>query len=456
MQMVDKRAFFNTAKHIVYPLVSSNRIIFTFVGILLFALLIDSSLVKIYTFLNSILQTNQQYFIFILITFAFVAGQYYILGVVRSRIEEIESTWALLGTLHKIVSISQYILSLLLLIIIFEIFLNSYYNTLLLLMITIFSYGLSCIALGLLAIRFFLWFKSKGSYSIFFYGLSSSIFVLSNLFLMIFIIYVIPQIGEVIQSHGHLILYFDDPGSFEYVLYNGYVISSILSFIMTWIATAMILYYYSNRIGKSKYWIIISLPLVYFLSQFISLFLNLYGPIMDQNIFLYMVSFSVIFSISKAAGGVLFGIAFWVMVRKMNKITVLKNFLIMVAIGFMLLFVSEQAVSLISFPYPPFGLTSVATLGLSSYLILVGLYYSAISVSKDIRMRKSILSSVLKDVNFLMKIGSAEVEKETEKMVGKLIDQHLEKIHPPIENTTENIKEYVDEIMTEIRRMKGI
>ena len=214
--------------------------------------------------------------------------------------------------------------------------------------------------------------------------------------------------------------------------------------------------YYSNRIGKIKYWIIISLPLVYFLSQFISLFLNLYGPIMDQNIFLYMVSFSVIFSISKAAGGVLFGIAFWVMVRKMNKIIVLKNFLIMVAIGFMLLFVSEQAVSLISFPYPPFGLTSVATLGLSSYLILVGLYYSAISVSKDIRMRKSILSSVLKDVNFLMKIGSAEVEKETEKMVGKLIDQHLEKIPPQIENTTENIKEYVDEIMTEVRRMKGL
>ena len=150
--------------------------------------------------------------------------------------------------------------------------------------------------------------------------------------------------------------YFNNPGSFEYFLYNGYVISSILSFIVTWIATAIILNYYSKRIGKIKYWIIVSLPLIYFLSQFNPLFLNWFNPILGQNLFLYMVFFSIIFSISKALGGILCGITFFIMARKTNKNIILRHLLIIVAIGFMLLFVSEQAVSLISFPFPPFDL----------------------------------------------------------------------------------------------------
>lgn len=273
---------------------------------------------------------------------------------------------------------------------------------------------------------------------------------------MIFITYIIPQIGDIIQSHGHVTLYFNNPGSFEYFLYNGYVISSILSFIVTWIATAIILNYYSKRIGKIKYWIIVSLPLIYFLSQFNPLFLNWFNPILGQNLFLYMVFFSIIFSISKASGGILFGIAFWIMARKTNKNIVLRHLLIIVAIGFMLLFVSEQAVSLISFPYPPFGLTAVATLGLSSYLILIGLYYSAISVSSDIDMRKFIRSSAVKEITFLGNIGYAQIEKETEKIVHKLLNENMDAFKSQTEDiSSENVSEYIKEIMDEIKKMKG-
>jgi hypothetical protein len=455
--MVDKQGILHFLKFLVVPSISSNKVLFIIFGILLFALLVDSSLLNIYTFLNSIFLFDQQYLIFIIITFLFIVGQYFILAIVRIRIKKVESTWKLHRIVHNSVTISQYLMSLFLLIIILEIFFNSYYSTVLLILITIISYGLSCISLGLLALRFFLVFRLKKSYSILFYSLSSIAFVISNLFLMIFVLRIIPQIGNVIQRHGHIILYFNDPGSFEYVLYNGYAISSIIAFIITWIATAIILYNYANRIGKIKYWIIISLPLVYFLSQFVSLFLDILNNIIEQNIFLYMILFTVIFSISKAAGSIQFGIAFWVMVKKMNKMVVLRDFLIIVTIGFMLLFVSEQAVSLISFPYPPFGLASVATLGLSSYLILVGLYYSAVSISKDVNMRKFILSSALNEVNFLIKIGSAEVEKETEKIVNKLIYQNLKEIKYEIGITSpENVREYLDEIVDEIKKMKGI
>jgi hypothetical protein len=454
---VNKQGIFHYLKFLVFPSISSNKVLLIIFGILLFTLLVDSSLLKTYTFLNGIFLPDQQYFTLIIITFLFIIGQYFILSIVRIRIKKIESAWKLQHMVHNIVTISQYLLSLFLLIIILEIFFNSYYSTILLILITMISYGLSCISLGLLALRFFMWFRLKKTYSILFYSLSSMVFVISNLFLMIFVLRIIPQIGNKIQPHGHIVLYFNDPGSFEYVLYNGYAISSIIAFIITWIATAIILYNYANRIGRIKYWIIISLPLIYFLSQFISLFLDIFNDIIEQNIGLYLILFTLIFSISKATGSIQFGIAFWVMVKKMNKMVVLRDFLIIVTIGFMLLFVSEQAVSLISLPYPPFGLASIATLGLSSYLILIGLYFSAIYISKDVNMRKFILSSALNEVNFLIKIGSAEVEKETEKIVHKLIDQNLEEIKYEIGITSpENIKGYLDEIVDEIKKMKGI
>jgi hypothetical protein len=454
--MVNNHEILLKFKYFLNPSLHSNKIIYIFFGLLFFFLVIDSSLLKIYTFLNSFLSQTQQYFIFALISFTFVICQYFILAVVRTRIKEIESTWILLNTLHKVVIVSQYVLTLLLAFIILEISFNSYYSTLLLLLIVVVSYGLSCVSLGLLAARFFLWFRSQRTFTILIYGLSSLMFVISNLFLIIFIIDIIPQIGDIIQPHGHVILYFNDPGSIEFLLYNGYVITSILSFIVTWIATSLILYNYSNKIGKFTYWIIISLPLIYFVSQFFSLFSNFFLSILQENIFLYMVFFSIIFSISKVVGGVQFGIAFWVMVRQTKKIVVLKNFLIIVAIGFMLVFVSEQAVSLISFPYPPFGLVSVATLGLSSYLILIGLHYSAVAISRETKIHKFILTSALNELNFLRKIGSAQVDEEMEKIVGKLVHQNLPEIESSIGNTSsENIKSYIEEIMGELRNMEG-
>jgi hypothetical protein len=168
-----------------------------------------------------------------------------------------------------------------------------------------------------------------------------------------------------------------------------------------------------------------------------------------------MTLYYIIFSISKVVGGIQFGIAFWVMVRQTKRFILLRNFLIIVAIGFVLLFVSEQAVSLISFPYPPFGLISVATLGLSSYLILIGLYYSAVTISQEIKVRKFILTSALNELYFLRKIGSAQVDDEMEKIIGKLVHQNIPEITPSIGTTSpENIKLYIDDIMDELQNIR--
>ena len=273
---------------------------------------------------------------------------------------------------------------------------------------------------------------------------------------MVFASYIIPQRGSIIESHVHIILYFNNPGSFEYILYNGYVICSVLSFIFFWLTTAMILRHYSKRIGNIKYWIIVSVPLVYFLTQFNPLLLNALSALTAQDPFVFGIVVSIIYSVSKSIGGVLFAIAFWFMARKTSKNNVLRDFLMLTAAGFILLYVSEQAVALTSAPYPPFGITSVATVGLASYLILIGLQYSAISVSSDIRTRKLILSSAVKELELLGNVGYAEMEKQLEKIVTGVLRKHPPEVESSIENlSTERIKEYTKEVLDEIGRPRG-
>jgi hypothetical protein len=251
---------------VINPSISSRKSFFVIVCILITALLIDSSVIKIYNFTSSTAEANLEYVGFILLVVIFVIAQYVVLAFTKSRIEKMNSNLILLGTIHKIVIIFQYGLSILLIIIIFEISIASHYDTLILLTIVMVSYGLSIITLGILAQRLFSWFKSKSNRSpvVLLYSVSSTVFAISVLFSLVFIVDIMSMVSNVIEYHGHNLLYSNNPDSIAFTAYNGYVISSIFSFIMTWISTAIILHHYSKRIGNIKYWIIVSLPLIYF------------------------------------------------------------------------------------------------------------------------------------------------------------------------------------------------
>ena len=63
--------------------------------------------------------------------------------------------------------------------------------------------------------------------------------------------------------------------------------------------------------------------------------------------------------------------------------------------------------------YPPFGLIMISFFGLASYLLLIGIYSSAISVAEDSNLRRSIRSFAMKESRLLDSIGMAQVEVHT-------------------------------------------
>jgi hypothetical protein len=97
-------------------------------------------------------------------------------------------------------------------------------------------------------------------------------------------------------------------------------------------------------------------------------------------------------------------------------------------------------------------------MGLSSYLVLVGIYSSAISVSNDITLRKSTRRFAIKESELLDSIGTAHMEQEIEKRVITFTKQNQNNI---VEETgiyssltEEDIKQYIDQVIKETRKAK--
>ena len=221
----------------------------------------------------------------------------------------------------------------------------------------------------------------------------------------------------------------------------------------------ILLRHYSRKLGKIKYWVIVIIPLGYFLSQFQPLFLFTFADFRMSDPVLFGVIYTLLFSMSKPLGGVLFGIAFWIVAKNLkdNKV---KGYLILSAYGMTLLFASNQPTSLILAPYPPFGLITVCFIGLASYLLYLGIYSSALSVSEDSRLRQTIRKCALKESQqFLDAIGSAEMEQEIQKKVLRFSKRTKALMEDETGISTslddDDIKRYLDEVLIEVKGMKN-
>jgi hypothetical protein len=334
----------------------------------------------------------------------------------------------------------------------------SSYNIVMLIVTVAASYILAVIMMGLLAQRFFSWFKSNRNSVVLFYGLASTMLAINAGFTFVLVdIILLDRPTEVIPHVGTAFTTFI-PGSATAMLNYAYIISSIISFMLTWVATALLLRHYSQKLGRIKYWIIISIPLVYFLSQFLTLFLNLFEPLLQSNPIFYSIVFTLVFTLSKPAGGILFGIAFWTIARSLSQSTAVRNYMTISAYGFVLLFISNQGIVISAAPYPPFGLATIAFMGLSSYLILVGVYSSAISVAQDSKLRQSIRKFAIKESKLLDSIGSSQMEQEIQRKVIIMTKEHRDRM---MEETgvqsslnKEDVNQYLEEVLKEIQKKK--
>lgn len=195
-------------------------------------------------------------------------------------------------------------------------------------------------------------------------------------------------------------------------------------YILTWAATFMLLrqFYLSNYgLGSKfpiKYWILLSVPLVLYIIGS-GLIISL-PPAEDP----YRYLFRIIFRGGTIGSSVLFGIAFFIITRKVTQVGMrrrniiavekIKDYLTISAIGIVMIGIANEASAL----QQTFGAAAHGLVLLSSFLFSIGLYYSAISISQDDSLRKLIRKST---IQLLDNIGTAQMTEEYLKRIRKLV-----------------------------------
>lgn len=394
--------------------------------------------------------------LFITLTAIAMIGQFYILRFVKHKSREIRSKAPVLNISFKITAVVQCLLVAIFLFVVAEMVIYSHYSSASLAVVTAVSYGLNIGLMAIFAKIFFSWYKSnRSSITVLLYGLSFAVVVITSCAFLTGNFYRFIEKPTYIFPYEDIGLTKSEPGSILNMLGKIYHYSDIVSFALKWAATAFLLYHYSRKMGRAKYWTLISLPLLYFLGTYLDDF-HIYEPHSKFEEFYWQLYVTL----NSTAGGILFYIAFIVAAKNFQDNWAIKDYLLMSGFGFLLFFNAGQS-SLANSLYPPYGLATISFYGLSSYLILIGLYSSAVSVSQDSNLRRLTMKLATNEMNLLSSIGIAHREAEIWKRVNRF-KSVVEGEEKEMEQQTgvqssledKDLKNYVEEVLREAGKLE--
>jgi hypothetical protein len=425
------------------------------IWIMVVMVIVDTSIMKIYHFSANIQLSGFALLMYILITTTLIVFGF-LCVVTLDRMTRTIATARGFRILNRITKMIQFIISGALLYVIFQMLLYSSYSTILLIFITLLSYSYASITSGLLTYLLLSWFLKRRNIVVLLYGLAGSSLILNLIFSSTFVGFQL--LTQPLDRPPHIGFFTPFYTSTTSMLNHWYNLSSVLSFILTWCATAVLLYFSSGIHKKTIYWIVIFIPLIYFLTQFQPIFYYIFTPIIEAEPLLVGTLLTLVFSWSKAIGGILFYLAFRSAAKSFDSTNVLHRYLITSGYGLLLIFATNQAIVLVSAAYPPFGLPTVSLVSISSYFLLVGIYSSAVSVAQNYELRKLVRKEAKSNARLLDSIGSAQLEDEIMRRVSRVTIQERESLENEAgvrsSATEQELRTYLQEVIQEIKEHK--
>jgi hypothetical protein len=393
---------------------------------------------------------------FILMISISILAQFLLLNILRrNKVKMKPNAGTRFTQLNIVIAVIQSLLAVNLIVSIISIVTYSSYSTMILILGVTISYAITISLLLLLTIYFVRWFSSRGNIELLLYAISAASIVISAFITLLFSDLTLSHLPANVRFRiGGTSIYIPS-GSLEEKLAEANYFFVPVSFFLTWLATATLLRAYRKRIGYLGYWTIISIPLVIFMSQYLIQVFKISDQLIVTDPAFYGSLFTLLFIFTKLTGGILFGLAFWLISRKIQNGKSVREYLIMSAYGFLLLLLSIQILGIIVVPYPPFGILTISIAGMSSYLVFVGIYGSAITMTENSKLRAEIRKTVT-ELGFLDSIGSAQLENKIEKEVVSISknfrDKLLKETGISLDMDEGEVKDYVHEVLSEISK----
>lgn len=225
----------------------------------------DISLIRIYDFVSKLFIPMQaRLVLFSAISLACLASAFILLELIKPlRTSQERKNRLHLEIIYRITKLIQYALGAVIIYMILQMFLTSSYATCSLIILISCSYLLSISILGIFIARM----------------LSLLSFNRNMIVLVLFVIAIGSVTANIVITLINVSLRLEERPSETRVQFGGstdiskgkfntldnlYFYSYLISFITAWAATASLLRYYSHKFGKLKYWLITTLPIIFF------------------------------------------------------------------------------------------------------------------------------------------------------------------------------------------------
>jgi hypothetical protein len=417
------------------------------------ALIVDSSFHSVADMIRDQIVSFWGVVLFVAIFAVYAFGQFFILEMVKAKNRQLSGS---IGISENITTIAQYTLTSIIVIVILEVLFSSQYHRDLLIASTTISDGAVIFLAALLAWKLFSWYKIHKKQSlVLLFGLAAALIALTSISILIWSNAVFVQRGPVVFPESELTFDLGDEGSLLHFLYYPLHASFTGFILLLWAGTVLLLYHNFKRIGRVKFWVLVTLPVI----SFMSILIYIYEEIAPTSPVPEVPSLNLIIQVlllnyAGLSQGVVMGLSFILIGRFLKHGTPSRDYMIITGFGFMIFIVAYPG-SLTEAAYPPYGIAAISAMPLSLFMILNGLSYSAISVAQDQTLRRSIRKSV-KDMKFLESIGTAQMEQELQKRVLTIAKENSDVmteetgVQPSL--TDDEMKEYLDMVANEIKR----
>lgn len=399
------------------------------------------------------LKTSAGIALFILISAVSIFGQLYLL----SALKKVTAKGQLKRfSLRTIVEVTQYVLIGILVITILQVVFSSEYTTAILIISTTVSYILVIAIMAILARKQLIWFKRSKNLALLFYAIGSIVILFNSISNIMLTDGVLMQKEQTITPDSEVI--FDvgsEPGTTKHIVVTVQAYSYSAIFLIIWAGTFMMLRHNIQRIGRIKFWALVLLPLVFFMTLYVGLYPYIFPDTaiteaLPENLTMLIL----LYSAAPITIGILFGLSFLLIARSVN-VPRVKVYIVITGTGFILFFTTVPA-TVLQAGYPPYGLVDVSTVALAAYMIFFGLYNSAVAIANDINLRQLVRKTLIDKSKLLDSIGDAQMKNQLEDNVLNILSKNAARLESesgtPPSMTKDEMTQYVQAVVREIKK----
>jgi hypothetical protein len=427
-----------------------------FLFIINLCLIIDVSICTSPEFIPEEIKSPLGIFTFISITLVTIFGLFYLQKYVEKDNKDLLSKSKYLFLLTKINKITSYILITNIILVILSILIFSNFSLINLLLGNNISVIIGSYLLCSFGLKFIIWYlQRKNSLVVLLYGLGFIFFAFSNFIIFMSDNFLLIEKSLFIKPTMPIIYPNVEDNIFGYII-KYWIYLHTISFVLFLIASYILLLHYSEKINRYKIIFLLTLVFIIYMTGNLDSYDMLDLSNEDETLFFYYIFQSLISTL----GGLIFGYSFWNVANKLDLDNPIRRYLIITAIGFIIIYTVSQT-TVIATAYPPYGLSSLSFIIISIYLVNFGLYSSAISLSHDIKLRNKIRTLTFNNKNLLGNIGQAQLTSELQKAITNVKDvvekeeQELkEKTGIDSSITEEIVQDYMEQVLQEIKTSK--